>query len=170
WATGLTLLGLLLGGAVLAGVDALRSPPWRTVSLLGGSGRGRFSVLGWPARMRTLVPVLLALFGGAAACVLLVPTTLFNAGDDFYTYIPRAVRMVRTGSVSGSPFDAIGLDSLGSQSFFHGFFLHQLKVDWLNGFDAVACFAAGLLFVAELSIRWRLPWYVGALAVTSVAV
>jgi hypothetical protein len=113
---------------------------------------------------------LLALFGGVAACVLLVPTTLFNAGDDFYTYIPRAVRMVRTGSVSGSLFDAIGLDSLGSQSFFHGFFLHQLKVDWLNGFDAVACFAVSLLFVAELSVCWHLPWYVGALAVTSVAV
>ena len=39
-ATALTLLGLLLGGAVLAAVDALRNPPWRTVSLLSGSGRG----------------------------------------------------------------------------------------------------------------------------------
>src|SRR6266536_3392146 len=78
WATGLILLGLLLGGAVLAGVDALRSPPWRTVSLLSGSGRGGFTVLGWPARVKTLAPVLLALFGGAAACALLVPTTLFN--------------------------------------------------------------------------------------------
>jgi len=170
WATALTLRGLLLGGAVLAAVDALRNPPWRTVGLLSGAGRGGLSVVGWPARVKTLVPVLLALFGGAAACDLLVPATLFNAGDDFNTYIPRSVRMVQTGSVAGSPFDAIGLDSLGSQSFFHGFFLHASNVDWLNGFDAVACFAVSLLFAAELSIRWRMPWYVGALAVTSVAV
>src|SRR6266487_6106100 len=49
WATAPTLLGLLLGGTVLAGVDALRNPPWRTVSLLSGSGSGGFTVLGWPA-------------------------------------------------------------------------------------------------------------------------
>ena len=170
WATALTLLGLLLGGAVLAAVDALRNPPWHTVSLLSGSGRDGMAVVGWPARVKTLVPVLLALFAGAATCVLLVPTTFFNAGDDFHTYIPRPVRMAQTGSVAGSAFDTIGLDSLGSQSFFHGFFLHASKADWLNGFDAVACFTVCLLFVAELSLRWRVPWYVGALAVTSVAV
>ena len=167
WATYRTLLGLLLGGAVLAAVDVLRNPPWRKVSPLSGSGRGG---LGWPARVKTLVPVLLALFGGAAACILLVPTTFFNPGDDFHTYIPRPVRMAQTGSVAGSPFDAIGLDSLGSQSFFLGFFLHASEVDWLNGFDAVACFTVCLLFVAELSIRWRVPWPIGAIAVASVAV
>jgi|KBSSwiStaDraftv2_1062776.scaffolds.fasta_scaffold32347_1 hypothetical protein len=168
WATAPTVLGLHFGGAVWAVVDALRNPPWRTVSLLSGPGRDGFAVLG--ARMKSLVPVLLALFGGAAACVLLVPTTSFNPGDDFLYYMPRAVRMTQTGSVAGSPFDAIGLDSQGSQAFFQGFFLHALKVEWLNGFDAVACFAVCLLFAAELSLRWRLPWQVGALAVTSVAV
>jgi hypothetical protein len=128
------------------------------------------AVVGWPARVKTLAPVLLALFGGAAACALLVPTTFFNPGDDFHTYIPRPVRMTQAGSVAGSPFDAIGLDSLGSQAFFHGFFLHASKVDWLNGFDAVACFTVCLLFIAELGLRWRLPWYIGAFAVSSTAV
>src|SRR6266516_644124 len=125
WATARTLFGLVLGGVVLAAVDALR-----------GAGRGGLSVVAWPARVKTLAPVLLALFGGAEACDLLVPTTFFNAGDDLNTYIPRSVRMVQTGSVAGSPFDAIGLDSLGSQSFFHGFFLHASRIDWLNGFDS----------------------------------
>src|SRR5882724_10498920 len=57
WATALTLLGLLLGGVVLAGVDALRNPPWRIVSLLSGSGRCGLSMVGWPARVKTLAPV-----------------------------------------------------------------------------------------------------------------
>src|SRR5204863_8585827 len=37
-----------------------------------------------------------------------------------------------------------------------------------NGVDAVACLARCLLLVAELSLRWRLPWYVGALGVICV--
>src|SRR6185369_4098045 len=37
-----------------------------------------------------------------------------------------------------------------------------------NGFDAVACFTLLLLLVAEVSLRWRLPWYVGTLGVICV--
>src|SRR5206468_1640844 len=102
------------------------------------------------------------------ACLTLMPTTLFNAGDDFHTYAPRVVRMVQTGSVGGNAFDASGLDSLGSQSFFHGFFLFESSIELLNGFDAVACFTLLLLLVAEVSLRWRLPWYVGTMAVICV--
>ncbi len=78
--------------------------------------------------------------------------------------------MVQTGSVGGNAFDGIGLDSLGSQSFFQGFFLPGLDIGLLNGFDAVACFTLCLLLIAELSLRWRLPWFVGALGVICVTV
>src|SRR6185503_11400568 len=72
------------------------------------------------------------------------------------------------GSVGGNPFDASGLDSLGSQSFFHGFFLRDSRIELLNGFDAVACFTLVLLLVAEVSLRFRLPWHVGTLGVICV--
>jgi len=78
--------------------------------------------------------------------------------------------MIQTGSVGGNAFDASGLDSFGSQSFFHGFFLTGADIRMLNAFDAVACFALCLLFVAEVSLRWRLPWFVGVLGVICVMV
>ena len=93
----------------------------------------------------------------------------FNHGDDFHTYTPRVVRMLQTGSLEGDAFGHFGLDSLGSQSFFHGFFMSGDSIKLLNGFDAVACFAMCLLLVGELSLRWRLTWWLGARAVLYAA-
>jgi len=76
--------------------------------------------------------------------------------------------MAQTGSVGGNAFDMSGLDSFGSQSFFHGFFLSGSDIRLLNAFDAVICFTLCLLLVAEVSLRWRLPWFVSVLAVGSV--
>jgi hypothetical protein len=100
---------------------------------------------------------------------LLIPAGIFNAHDDFQTYVTRPFRMVQTGSINGGPFDPLGVDSFGSQSFFHGFFLGDGSVGLLNGFDAIACFALCLLLSAELSLRWRLPWWLGTAAVLCLA-
>src|SRR5262249_30170342 len=72
------------------------------------------------------------IFGGAVAWAV-VPTHVFNLHDDFHSYATRAVRLAQTGRL-GNPFDSIGLDSLGSQSFFHGFFLAGDDIARLNGF------------------------------------
>ncbi len=166
-ATAPVLFTLLLAGSVCAGVNLLKTRPWRAfptrnrTATNGSKGR-------WLEAAKSAVPIILALIAGGGACLTLMPTTLFNAGDDFHTYAPRVVRMVQTGSVGGNPFDASGLDSLGSQSFFHGFFLQESSVELLNGFDAIACFAIVLLLVAEGSLRWRLPWAVGTMGVICV--
>src|SRR6266496_1159860 len=121
-ATAPALFTLMLAGSVLAGMDLIRTRPWRAFSSsprTSGDGSKRR----WMDAGGTVLPIMLALIAGSGACLTLMPTTLFNAGDDFHTYAPRVVRMVQTGSVGGNPFDASGLDSLGSQSFFHGFFL-----------------------------------------------
>ena len=146
------LLALLLIGLAGAARDILRARPWR---------RFRFST--------AAIPMLVALAPTLCAAVLLLPSEVFNHGDDFHTYTPRVVRMLQTGSLGGDAFGHFGLDSLGSQSFFHGFFMSGDSIKLLNGFDAVACFALCLLLVGELSLRWRLPWWFGVSAVICAA-
>ena len=165
WATTPVLFLLLLIGAAIAGVDLLKRCPWRAGFRRRANDHKRLAGLA-----KTFLPWLLVLTAGIGACLVLVPTTVFNFRDDLNTYVPRAVRMVQTGSVGGNAFDASGLDSLGSQSFFHGFFLSGQDIRWLNAFDAVACFALCLLLAAELVLRWRLPWFVGVLTVICVMV
>ena len=166
-ATAPVLFIMLVAGSVFAGLSLVKTRPWRAFSSSTRNGGDR-SKDRWIGVGTSAVPIILALIAGSGACLNLMPTTLFNAGDDFHTYAPRVVRMVQTGSVGGNAFDASGLDSLGSQSFFHGFFLLESSIELLNGFDAVACFTLVLLVVAEVPLRWRLPWYVGTTAVICV--
>src|ERR1051325_2461627 len=121
-ATAPVLSALTLAGLVLAAGNLFKTRPWQAIYSIrrteaGGSQGPR------PELAISAFPILLALIAGTGACLTLMPTTLFNAGDDFHTYAPRVVRTVQSGSVGGNPFDASGLDSLGSQSFFHGIFL-----------------------------------------------
>ncbi|EEF59963.1 hypothetical protein [Pedosphaera parvula] len=148
-----TLLSLMLSGAALGAFELVRLQPWRGLALSKAS-----------------IPVWVALGFALSAGAWLAPSEIFNIGDDFHTYAVRAVRMTQTGSVGGNAFDPLGLDSLGSQSFFHAFFLQGSDIRMLNGFDAVICFAFSLLLIAELSIRWRLHWFTGTLAVLCTAV
>jgi hypothetical protein len=152
-ATSPVLRVLLLGGAVLGVMELWKTRPWRKVHFGLRSS-----------------PLFLALGFAFAADLMLATSEVFNIHDDFHTYAMRAVRMSQTGSVGGDAFDPLGLDSFGSQSFFHGFFLWGTDIRFLNGFDVVVCFALCLLLAAEISMRWRLPWMAGALAVLCVAV
>jgi len=147
-ARSIVLLTLMAVGALLAGFELLRTRPWLHCRL-----------------SKQQMPMLVAGGCAVAAVLLLVPATVFNIYDDFHTYAVRAVRMSQTGSLGGNAFDPLGLDSLGSQSFFHGFFLSGADIRMLNGFDAVACFTLCVLLAAELSVRWRLPWIAGTMVV-----
>ena len=80
----------------------------------------------------------------------LMPTTSFNAHDDFQVYFVRPFRMLQTGTVGGDPFDLLGLDSLGSLSFIQAFTLLWLDARHLNGFDAVICFLLCIGLIIEV--------------------
>src|SRR5262245_9681444 len=101
WATAPVLFTLLFAGAVSAGVSLVKTRPWREFYQSSRTGGGGST--GWcMGKGRSAISVILALIAGSGACLTLMPTTLFNAGDDFHTYAPRAVRMVQTGSVGGN--------------------------------------------------------------------
>lgn len=88
----------------------------------------------------------------------LMPASAFNFDDDFYTYFTRPVRMLQTGTLSGNPFDLLGLDSLGAQAFMQAFIVGRYPIVFINGFDTIFCFAlCGFLLIAiarQLQVHW----------------
>jgi hypothetical protein len=98
----------------------------------------------------------------------LLPTAAFNFHDDFHTYFPRVFRMLQTGTVAGDPFELLGIDSLGSQSFLQALLLLFWPASFLNGMDAVFCFSLAAALVWELmrhtgARTWMVPAGVVAL-------
>ena len=160
---GLALLGLL--GGILNLLHLVGTPAWLGLFAIGLVSASRYLLRQRPWQRhsfpRASIPLWVAPGLAVAAAWLLLPGSVFNLADDFHTYVTRAMRMAQTGSIAGSAFDSLGLDSLGSPSFFHCFFLLASGVEALNGFDAVACFALCLLLIAELSLRWRMSWWLG---------
>ena len=66
--------------------------------------------------------------------------SIYNAGDDFQHFFGHAVRMVQTGTLYGSPLNALGGEVLGGQAFLQGFIVGFFPLRFINGADAVFCF------------------------------
>jgi hypothetical protein len=97
--------------------------------------------------------------------------TEFNDHDDFEKYFAHPVRMLATGTLSGSPLSALGSESFGGQAFLHGFVLSAFPISYINGVDAV--FGLLLLLALAASAGWRrlalLPGAViGPLAIVAI--
>ena len=65
----------------------------------------------------------------------LVPSAAFNWHDDFHKYMAYPVRMLQTGTLAGSPFNSLGTETLGGQTFLQGFVLSYFPLQYINGFD-----------------------------------
>jgi hypothetical protein len=98
-------------------------------------------------------------------CIKLIPTAAFNRADDMHTYLVRPIRMLATGTVGGNPFDMLGLDSLGAQSFFQSFLLLVSPLSWANGFDAVFCFALSGFLILGIARQLKTQWPFSLLAI-----
>jgi hypothetical protein len=66
-----------------------------------------------------------------------LPPRIYNFHDDYQKYFAYPVRMVETGTVFGSTLSAMGLQTLGAQSFLDGFVVAFLPIRYINGVDAV---------------------------------
>ena len=71
--------------------------------------------------------------------VNILPTNAFNPVDDLLLYLPRTFQMLQTGTLGGNPFECLGIDSLGSQSFLQAFVLTVFPIVYVNGFDFIFC-------------------------------
>jgi hypothetical protein len=158
-----TLVSLVLLGGVFSIVVLLRNQGWRRAFRSSKS-----SVAG--KRWLSLTPVFMALAITIFMGACLMPTSILNFHDDFHTYLPRVIRILESGSIAGNPFDGMGLDSLGTQSFFQGFFISIGGPRLAHGFDAVCCLFLTMLLIAQCTRIWRLPLALQILAVAAAAV
>jgi hypothetical protein len=105
-----------------------------------------------------LLPPFLVVMAVIFFAATLLPSNVFNPGDDFFTYILRPVRMLQTGSLAGNPYEVLGLDSLGAQAFLQGFFLLKLPVEYLSGFDSVFGLCLAGLLLTAIARKFKLGW------------
>jgi hypothetical protein len=133
------LAGIMVVGLALAAVAIRQDGVWRP-GLVDRRAR-------WHAAARGAALVALT---GFTVATQLAPS-LYNAGDDFQQYFPYAVRMIETGTLYGSPLNALGGIALGGQTFLHGFIVGFFPLRFINGADAVFCFFC----VSRWPVRWR---------------
>ncbi|MCZ6665170.1 MAG: hypothetical protein O7B81_07690, partial [Gammaproteobacteria bacterium] len=104
------------------------------------------------------LPILVIVVATVFVIATQLPTTLFNYHDDFHKYLVRPFRMLQTGTLAGGPFDQVGLDSVGSQSFLHSFILARFPIAYTNGFDPVFAFLVGGLLINDIGRRAGVHW------------
>ncbi len=169
---GLAALGFLGGWLNLA---AIAYPPalW-TLLAFGWTAAVRESWIHRSPLWRPRASAAELVQGGTIAVVALflaitlLPGGAFNPGDDLQLYFYRAVRMLQAGTLGRDPFDPIGLDSLGVQSFLQAFTLLGFPLAFLNAFDAVLGMVLALALVAAISRMLNLSATAGLAALAAL--
>lgn len=80
-----------------------------------------------------------------------LPPRIYNFHDDYQKYFAYPVRMVETGTVFGSTLSAMGLQTLGAQSFLDGFIVGFFPIRYVNGVDAIFGLFLCLLLAAQVT-------------------
>jgi hypothetical protein len=135
-----TLAGVVVAGLMLSALAARhKSTGWR---MLKGSRNWCYAA-SWGTTTIGLM--------GFTIVTQLAPS-LYNADDDFQHYFPHAVRMVETGTLYGSPLNALGGIGLGGQAFLQGFIVGYFPIRFINAADAVFCFFLCLVLAGGVAI------------------
>lgn len=77
-----------------------------------------------------------------------LPPSAFNYQDDFEKYFVHPVRMLRTGTVFGSPLSAIGAETLGGQAVLQGVAVHHFAIPYLFAMDGLFALLLCLLIAS----------------------
>lgn len=151
------LFGLGLAAAIAFAAGAVR----RDATQYSPSGLlSRLRVTSWSGlRVRgDVVPWLVILAATGFFAANLMPTSAFNFHDDFHKYLVSPFRMLQTGTLGGGPFEVMGRDHLGTQSFFQAFILTRFAPLYINGFDYVFCFLVAGLLVNDIGRKVEVHW------------
>ena len=119
------LAAIVVAGLALAAIAVRRDGVWPR---LAPSSRTAWA---WVAVVAALTGLMIA--------TQLAPA-LYNLYDDFQYFFAHAVRMVETGTLYGSPLNALGGEGLGGQAFLQGFVIGFFPLRFINAADAVFCF------------------------------
>ena len=100
----------------------------------------------------------------------LVPLSVMNLGDDLPKYLAHVARMLQTGTLYGSPLNALGTESPGGQPFLQSFIAAVAPFPYINAFDALFCFGLCMAMAASLAGPGRHMAGIGVLGALAVAV
>jgi hypothetical protein len=178
------LAGVVFGGGVLNLLHAAYRPViWALIAACVAMAawemaRGGFAAAGHArAALREAMSdaaarIELLLAGLVIALMMLftistqLPPAEFNFHDDLQKYFAHPLRMLETGTLTGSPLSALGSETLGGQAFLHGLVLAvggAGHLSYINGVDAVMGLLMLLLLAATAGWR-RFGWFPGAAA------
>jgi len=90
----------------------------------------------------------------------------FNFHDDLEKYLSHPIRMLATGTLAGSAFNALGSETFGGQAFLHGFAVAHWPLGYVNTIDSVFAFVLCLMMLLSVALRARLPFWLIPLVVT----
>jgi hypothetical protein len=83
----------------------------------------------------------------------------FNIHDDLEKYLSHPIRMLATGSLRGSAFNALGSETLGGQAFLQGFALAHWPIGYVNTVDSVFAFTLCLMMIHSVALRAGLSFW-----------
>lgn len=110
----------------------------------------------WPAA----VPITLIM---AFTALTQIPPRYFNWHDDYEKYFAHPVRMLATGTVFGSPLNALGSETLGGMAGLHAMAVNHAPIAYLNAVDAgLGLLLCLLLPVSALPSRSHWPMALAA--------
>lgn len=110
-----------------------------------------------PGPYGLLWSVLVIVLCGFVSATQLKPR-LFNPRDDLENFFSHAVRMMETGTLYGSPLNALGAEGFGGQAFLQGFVTGFFPLPFINAADAVFCFFLCLALTGSVAFRRDFPW------------
>jgi len=143
-----TVVGVALAGLVLGGCE-LR---WPRATPAAGD---RHAPARWTASTwleATAVSALVVVVVGFTIATQ-TPPDVFNHFDDLGKYFAHPVRQLETGTVYGSPLNALGSETLGGMAFLHSFVLAVLPIQFIHGVDGVC--GLFLLLCLGAAAGWR---------------
>ncbi|MAF84182.1 MAG: hypothetical protein CL797_08780 [Chromatiales bacterium] len=160
-AIGIGLSAVITVGGLLNALQLAYAPALWTMTILGAVittlelRRVRFGA----ASLRVMPVMVIAVALLITAAVLFttmtqVPPRAFNHFDDLQKYFSYPVRMLATGTLSGSPLNSLGHSMLGGLAFLQAFVLSLLPIQYISVVDGV--FGLAVLLAISAVIGWRM--------------
>lgn len=122
---------------------------WRTKSLW--DHRRRYLSLDYLKRTLPSAALIVVVF--IFSTYTQAPPKALNFHDDLEKYLSHPVRMLTTGSLKGSQFNALGTETLGGQAFLHGYAAAHWPIEYVNAVDSVFGLILCLTIVLSVALR-----------------
>jgi hypothetical protein len=113
---------------------------------------------------------LLVLAVTGLACATQLEPRHYNTSDDYGNFFPHVMRMLETGTLYGSPLNALGAEVFGGQAFLQGFVAGFFPFSFLNAFDAVFCFFLTLAVAGSVAFERKQLWPGAMTAALAIAI